>query len=142
MAAAGTDGALRTFDARDGTPRGTFAGNGWVNDLDFRADRIAMGGRGKEIRVYDASGALVRVLPYGRNVERVSLSYDGKRCVASSGAKTAAMVWNVDSGQPMARLDAGEGVRNARFSCARQGSSGYLLAGCAGHSKIATWEIA
>lgn len=142
VAAAGTDGAVRVFDAKDGTPRGVFAGNGWADDLDVRAGLIAIGGRGKEVWIYDSAGALVRVLPFGRNVQRLSLSYDGKRCIASGGSRTAAMIWDVDSGTAIARIDPGEGVNTARFSCVKQGGTGYLLAGTANQGEVLTWEVA
>lgn len=144
LACAGTDGLVRIFDTRDPEPVAHAQTNGWVNDLDFRADRIAVGGRGKSVHVLDGAGAAVRSLAYGATIQRVSLSHDAKRCVASS-TKGAALVWDVATGEALARIDAGDGVTSATFSRAAEGPTGYRLVASLGpeHAPAAlgTWYV-
>jgi WD40 repeat protein len=142
---AGTDGLVRLFDVRTGELMTHAQTSGWANDLDFRADRIAVGGRGKSVHVLDGAGQPLRSLVYGATIMRVSLSHDGKRCVAS-GTKGAALVWDVSTGQPLARLDAGDGVTSATFSRIAEGPTGYRVVASLGPEHTAppalgTWHV-
>ncbi|MCA9231451.1 MAG: hypothetical protein KDA57_12420 [Planctomycetales bacterium] len=99
LAAAGSDGSVRIFDAATGDELLKIDNHAdWVNDICYSADgkRLATASRDKTAKVFDPeTGELIATYSgHDQSVEAVAFSPDAKTVISAAG--TQVRVWNVE----------------------------------------------